>query len=242
MKVLITDDEPLARQRLERMLLQLGDFDIAQVSHGLDAVNYCQKNAVELVFMDIRMPGMDGLEAAYHLTQMETPPAVVFVTAYDDYALQAFSVSAVDYLLKPVKQEDIESALSKASRLNRTQVQQLMEESKQPQRQHISTRLRGEVHLIPVKDIFYFQADQKYVNVRHVNGEALIEEPLKQLEQEFDQTFIRIHRNALVNKHCISGLVKDSAGHLLIQLKSDDTQLEVSRRHAAEVRKLIKSL
>jgi two-component system response regulator AlgR len=226
-----------------RLLEQCGKFQIAEAETGVEAVEKCQQHTIDLVFLDIRMPDMDGLEAAWHLAQMETPPAVVFVTAYDDYALQAFSVNAIDYLLKPVKQEQLQQALNKASRLNRVQLSKVEQElPSKPRRQHISAQLRGEIKLVPVTDILFFQADQKYVSVHHRGGEVLIEEPLKQLEQEFADRFIRIHRNALVNKAYITGLTKTEEGHLRVTLRNTEQTLEVSRRHAPEVRRLIKAL
>lgn len=243
MNILITDDEPLARQRLMRLLNDHGDYQLFEAETGVEAVQICNKESIDLVFLDIRMPDMDGLEAAWHLAQMDTPPAVVFVTAYDDYALQAFSVNAIDYLLKPIKQEQLQQALTKASRLNRVQLNKVVEEVPDtPKRQHISARLRGEIQLIPINDILFFQADQKYVNVKHKDGEVLIEEPLKQLEQELGDSFVRIHRNALVNKSYITGLIKNNEGHLLMTVRHTEQTLEVSRRHASEIRKLIKSL
>jgi two-component system response regulator AlgR len=241
--ILITDDESLARQRLMRLLDNCGDFELHEAETGIEAVEKCHQQAIDLVFLDIRMPDMDGLEAAWHLAQMDTPPAVIFVTAYDDYALQAFSVNAIDYLLKPVKQEQLQQALNKASRLNRVQLNKVVEEiPNKPKRQHISAQLRGEIKLVPINEILFFQADQKYVNVHHKGGEVLIEEPLKQLEQELGDRFIRIHRNALVNKQYITGLIKTSEGHLQLTLRHTEQTLEVSRRHAPEVRKLVKAL
>ncbi len=240
--ILITDDEPLARQRLERFLQDLGEKQIHQAQHGLQAIEYCQNNLVDIIFLDIRMPAMDGLETAQHLCQLPNPPAIVFVSAYDEYALKAFSVNAIDYLMKPVNSEQIHNALKKAKRMNAQVIQQLRSESNHHHRQHISTQFRGEIQLIPIKDIYYFQADQKYVNVCHKNGECLIEEPLKSLEEEFSKQFIRIHRNALINKYFISGLSKNDMGRLTIVLKECHTQLEISRRHVSEIRALVKSL
>lgn len=244
MNILITDDEYLARDRVRRLLTRIDpDHCIFEAENGVEAIKQCANNTIELIFMDIRMPEMDGLEAAWHLSKMETPPAIIFVTAYDDYALKAFSVNAIDYLLKPIKQEQLMRAIEKAGKLNQTQLAKLNDEHPSlNQRQHISTKLRGEIHLIPIRDIYFFQADSKYINVCHKHGEALIEEPLKQLEQEFADQFVRIHRNALVNKRVIEGLIKDKNGQLLMTLKESDHQLEVSRRHASEIRKLIKSL
>ncbi len=244
MNLLITDDEPLARQRLEKMLEESHPKSaIYQASSGKEAVELCNQHAMDVVFLDIRMPVMDGLEAAQHLMHLEKPPAVIFVTAYDDYALDAFSVNAVDYLLKPIKREKLAQAIAKAGKLNPVQLNKVVDQALEPsQRQHISARVRGEVQLVPLVDIFYFQADQKYINVKHRNGEILIEEPLKQLEKEFPDQFVRIHRSVLVNKRYIAGLNKNDKGHLLVTMKECSDQLEVSRRHASEVRKLIKSL
>lgn len=244
MNILITDDEPLARQRLRRLLNDLSsEHQLFEANTGIEAVKICDNNRIDLAFMDIRMPQMDGLEAAHHLTQMKVPPAVVFVTAYDDYALEAFSVNAIDYLLKPIQRDKLEQAITKASQLNPLQLNKVTEDSpERHQRNHISARLRGEIQLIPIHEIYFFQADQKYVCVKHKEGEALIEEPLKQLEQELSDGFVRIHRNALVNKRYITGLTKDSAGHLFMTIKHYDEPLEVSRRHASHIRKLIKSL
>ncbi len=244
MKILITDDEPLARQRLERMISQIGEHEILQAENGLEAVNLCNKHRFDLVLLDIRMPEMDGLEAALHLLKLDEKPAIAFVTAYDEHALQAFKVNAVDYLLKPAKADDIAALIERLqtpTRLQLQQFQQLTPELNQ-QRQHISARLGAEVQLIPIKDIFYFHADQKYVNVKHKKGEALIEEPHKAIESELGQDFVRIHRNALVNIQFIKGLHKHSDGRLLCLIKELDHELEVSRRHASEIRKLIKKL
>ncbi|WP_144392612.1 LytR/AlgR family response regulator transcription factor [Pleionea sediminis] len=244
MNLLITDDEPLARQRLERMLAESNpNSKVFEASTGREALDICNKTSIDLVFLDIRMPEMDGLEAAGHLMQLENPPAVIFVTAYDDYALDAFSVNAIDYLLKPINRENLAKAIAKASRLNSIQIQKAVEQTPDASnRKHISARIRGEVRLVPVNDIFYFQADQKYINVKHKGGETLIEDPLKQLEKEFSDQFVRIHRNALVNKQYIHGLTKNEKGHLFIVLKDCEDELEVSRRHAAEIRKLVKQL
>ncbi|NVJ50930.1 MAG: response regulator transcription factor [Gammaproteobacteria bacterium] len=244
MNILLTDDEYLARERLKRLLNDSHqEHQIFEAETGIDAIKQCTEHDIELVFMDIRMPEMDGLEAAWHLSKVEAPPAIIFVTAYDEYALKAFSVNAIDYLLKPVKREDLIRAISKAGKLNQLQLTKLHDKAPQlPQRQHISARVRGEVQLIAIRDILYFQADQKYVNVRHQAGEVLIEDSLKQLEQDFNEQFIRIHRNALVNRDYINGLTKDQQGHLFVTLKGIEQTLEVSRRHAADIRKLIKSL
>jgi len=185
------------------------------------------------------MPGMDGMEVARHLAAMEESPAIIFTTAYGEHALEAFDAHAIDYLLKPVKQDRLQVALGKAQRLSGAQGQAIREEAGE-RRSHICARVRGNLKLIPLGSVLYFQADQKYVTVRFDEGEVLIEESLKSLEDEFKAQFMRIHRNALVAVDKLAGMEKTTEGGHLVVLKGSDAQLEVSRRHVAEVRKFIK--
>ncbi|RMF00726.1 MAG: DNA-binding response regulator, partial [Alphaproteobacteria bacterium] len=193
------------------------------------------------VLMDIRMPGMDGLEVARHFAELEEPPAVIFCTAYEEHAVQAFELEAVGYLLKPVRRENLEVALTKAQRVNKAQLAALSDE-RPPRRTHISARTRRGIELVPVDDVRYFQADQKYVTVRHGDGEIIIDETLKELEEEFGDRFVRVHRNALVAARFITGLNRQADGHYQIQLKDVEELVDISRRHVAAVRKLVKSL
>lgn len=242
MKILVCDDEAPARDRLVSMIGELEGFEaVGQAANGMEALQQTQQLQPDIVLLDIRMPGMDGIEAARHLSGAENPPAVIFTTAYDSYALQAFEASAIDYLLKPVRLERLQEALDKAGKLTRAHINSLDEHHEPDARTHICVRFRGDLQLIPVQDICYFMADQKYVTVRHVNGEVLIEEALKSLEQEFGQQFIRIHRNALVARAFLVGLQKTADGRHVVKLKNCDKQLEVSRRHLSEVRQLLKS-
>jgi two-component system response regulator AlgR len=189
------------------------------------------------------MPGMDGLEAAQHLQLLQQPPAIIFTTAYNDYALQAFEKHAVDFLLKPVRQERLQDALLNARRLTRVQAAFLRQGTEQlDRRQRICANVRGSLQLIPVEEIRYFMADQKYVVVATGDAELLIEETLKSLEQEFSDQFVRIHRNALAARRYISGLSKDDEGHAQLSLAGIEQALEVSRRHIADVRKLVRAL
>ncbi len=244
MKVLIVDDEAPARTRLEGMV---GDLDSCTVcglaANGSEAVELASAHQPEVVLMDIRMPGMDGLEAAHHLQAMEQPPAIIFTTAYNDYALQAFDMHAVDYLLKPVRQERLIEALMHARRMTRVQIAALDEaDEDHAARDRICARVRGSLQLIPVEDIRYFQADQKYVTVCTADQSVLIEETLKSLEDEFTDSFVRIHRNALVACRYITGMEKDDEGRVRVCLAGVETTLEVSRRHTALIRKLVKAL
>ncbi|MDT8451370.1 MAG: LytTR family DNA-binding domain-containing protein [Gammaproteobacteria bacterium] len=242
MNILIVDDEQLARQRLRHMLSKSEEHAIVgEAATGEQALALAQNLKPDLVFMDIRMPGMDGLEAANYLSQLPKPPAIIFTTAFSEHALSAFDSNAVGYLLKPVKQERLDQAIQSAGRLNRAQLNQLKQDENPNTRSKICVKIRGTLELVPIEDIIYFKADQKYVTLRTEEHEYLIEESLKALESEFANSFIRIHRNALVARDYIHGLQKNEQGHVCLNFKDIDDLLEVSRRHLPEIRKIIKS-
>jgi len=241
-KILIVDDEQLARDRLARMLADIDDCTVVgQAANGMQAVERCGALEPDLVLMDIRMPGMDGLEAARHIAGMDAPPAVVFCTAYEEHAIDAFNVQAVGYLLKPVRRDDLVKVLGSATRTNRAQLAALASDDGS-RRTHISARTRRGLELVPVEDVLFFQADQKYVTVRHPDGELLIDDTLKELEEEFGDRFIRVHRNALVAARHIVGLERSEDGQYQIRLRGLAGGIDISRRHVADVRKVIKAL
>lgn len=242
MRVLVVDDERPARERLIHMLSSMQGMEpVGEASNGMEAVQLVQSVRPDVVLMDIRMPGMDGLEASRHLAEMEEPPAIIFTTAYSEHALEAFDSHAVGYLVKPIRQERLQQSLGKSQKLTQAQLRKLSRESHNTGRSHICARVRGNLELIPVDQIVYFQADQKYITVRHTKGEVLIEDALKNLEIEFKEKLIRIHRNALVNTPYVSGMEKSRDGRFLVNFRSIDDKLEISRRHVAEVRKFLKS-
>ncbi len=240
MNILITDDEPLARERLRSMLEELAHTVVAEAANGEQALQLCEQHQPEIILLDIRMPGMDGLEAAHHLSQLTPAPAIIFTTAFDEYALKAFKTHAVDYLLKPVRLRELETALAAATRLSIAQqhaLEALQTETSSPM--YISARVKGSMQLIPVEEVYYFQADQKYVSIGYKEGEVLIDDSLVSIEQRYPQ-LLRIHRNALVAKPHIAALEKDSEGRCHIRLRDCDKRLEVSRRHLPEVRRWLK--
>lgn len=251
MKLLIVDDEALARERLRSLLSELDTGSdmkmevVGEAANGQQAIEQAQALQPDIILLDIRMPGMDGIEASRHLNALSPVPAIIFTTAYDEHALAAFEANAVGYLLKPIKAERLQQSLNKASSLQKGQLQALRESQQNKARSHIGVRTRGDLHLIPVTEICYLRAGQKYVELRYVggmaSGTALIEESLKALEEEFSERFVRIHRNALVALECISGLEKDSLGRVRITLKNIDDKLDVSRRHVSALRKLLKA-
>jgi two-component system, LytTR family, response regulator AlgR len=243
-RTLIVDDEPLARLRMRELLKAHEEFlVIDEAEHGKQAIAITQKQQIDLLLMDIRMPEMDGLEAASHLCKLARAPAVIFCTAYEEHAVQAFEAQAVDYLLKPIKRERLLDALLRVKK--RLQVQPSETVSKLPAlraRTHLSAKMRGELKLIPVDSVLYLQADTKYVEVHTEREVFLIEESLVQLEEEFSDRFVRIHRSILVAEAAIAGLIKTSEGEVAISLKSSPDKLEVSRRNLAAIKKLLREL
>jgi len=254
LRVLLVDDEPLARQRLARLLAEHEQYQIvAEAGNGQAALDWLLQHKADLVLLDIQMPGLTGLEVAEQLMDSlpltAARPAIIFCTAYDEYAVDAFKVEAVDYLLKPIRKEDLSKALQKAQRW----IEQQPDAAPQPitikssARTHISARTHQGLQLIPLTEIYSFQADQKYITVTYAadgarHGEVLIDEPLKILEDEFEQSFVRIHRNALVAKDKIDRLeTVDSSVHILY-LKGVTEGMSVSRRHLPGVRKLMRGL
>jgi len=242
-KILIVDDEKPARDRLARMAGEIQDHQlVGEAVNGLEALGMAQSLEPDIILMDIRMPGMDGIEAARHIAKLDEPPAVIFTTAFSDHALEAFETHAVDYLLKPVKQDRLRAALDAATRPTRAQATRSDDVlSELEPRQHICARVRGNLVLVPIDSIFYFHAEQKYVTVRHSEGEVLIEDALKALETEFGDRFFRIHRNALVSLSALGGMHSDNDGHQVTFHDIDD-RLEISRRHLPAVRKIIRNL
>ncbi|MDH5601621.1 MAG: LytTR family DNA-binding domain-containing protein [Gammaproteobacteria bacterium] len=245
MKILIVDDESLARERLQRQLKEINadteiECEIIEAENGLMALEKIQQHNPDIVLLDIRMPGMDGIAAATKISQLETPPAIIFTTAFDEYALDAFESHAIAYLLKPVRKEKLEKAIQSAKRLNRVQLQSIQPDDNHTKEDHLSVRIHSGVRKIDIKDIYYFQAEHKYVTVKYNGGEVIIEDPLKNLESRFAEDFIRIHRNALVAKQQLVAIRKDRQGRYLTDLKDVEEKLEVSRRHVAIVRQFLK--
>ena len=246
MRILIVDDEQPARDRLSQLIRDSGQHEVvAEAGNGKQAIELAEELQPDVVLLDIRMPGVDGIETAHHLNTMESPPAIVFATAYDEYAIDAFDARAIGYVMKPVRRERLERALEQAARISGITLQQLSADQKmQSQRQHVCTRERGQLRLIPITDVRYFHADQKYVTVHHSDGESLIEDSLKQLEEEFAGRFVRIHRNSLVALRYIDRLEKTKDGKSIVVLRNGPPDggdiLTISRRHLADVRRQLK--
>ena len=241
MKILIVDDELPARQRIADLLLDIrNDAVLLEAGNGLEAVQLAEKERPDVVLLDIRMPVMDGLESAFHMATLNPAPAVIFVTAYDEHAVRAFEANAVDYLLKPVRLERLKQALDKAALINRSLIGRIEAVQGKIRRTHISAISQGKIVMIPIEQIQCFRADNKYVSVYQGGRETLIDESLKDLEEEFADRFLRIHRNALVSLDHIVVLEKTNDGSYLVQLRDMPEKLTVSRRHIADIRQKLK--
>lgn len=248
MKIIIVDDEPLARSRLLAMVTELDAGEVVgEADNGADALRLVEQAAPDIVLLDIRMPGMDGIEVARHLAATLRPPAVIFTTAYDSHALAAIESNAVDYLLKPIRKPRLQAALERATTLTRAQlagleaVAQEGESGRARTRTHISATLHGNLQLLPLGEIRFFRAEHKYVTARHPNGQLIIEDTLSALETEFADRFVRVHRNALVAKAHVRGIERGAHGHQFVRLDAVDDLVEVSRRLAPLIRRLLRS-
>jgi len=228
LKLLIADDEAPARNRLRDLLADIAQLKVvAEAKNGKETLELVDEHQPDVVLLDIRMPVMDGIEAAQHLQKMVAPPAVIFTTAYDSYAMQAFDMNAVDYLLKPIRLERLQTAISKARALLPKQIEAL--HKLQPQRTHLSISERGRILLIPINEVIYLRAELKYITVRTAEREYLLEESLTHLEQEFASIFIRLHRNCLVANAHILGFEKRAS-----EAGSDEKQWVALLRNVPE--------
>lgn len=236
--VFIVDDEPPARNRLKELLTdcaeQLPLEIVGEAGNGHEALDKLSDVHADVVLMDIRMPQMDGIELAQHINKLPKPPVIIFTTAYDKYAIQAFELHAIDYLLKPIRLGRLFDALTHARSAVPVRTEILHELLPEP-RKNLSIHERGKIYLIPIEKVLYLRAELKYITVRTAEREYLIEESLTALEKEFATRFIRIHRNCLVAKDEIEGFEKmadDESGesHWTVKLKGLDEKLPISRR------------
>lgn len=241
-KILIADDEPLARERLRRLAESLPGYQVCgEAGDGDTTLAQVAELQPDILLLDIRMPGVDGMETAARLGQLSNPPAVVFCTAYDRYAIQAFEVQATAYLLKPVRKEALAEALTRAGRVNRVQLRALAGDGRQPTQEasgtpQLAVRSHRGTELIDIAGIRYCQADQKYVTIHHTRGETVCDYTLKELENTYPDQLLRIHRNTLIGTGYIQALQRSPEGHSLAVLRGVPEKLPVSRRHASKLR------
>ena len=235
-RILIADDEAPARTRLRDLLDECREsFPLAIVDearNGREALEVVNREKVDIVLLDIRMPEIDGMEAARHMAGMEQPPAIIFTTAFDAYAIKAFEVNAIDYLLKPIRLERLLVALGK-TRAAPPVTREALEAAANLPRRHLSVHERGKIHLVAISEVLYLRAELKYVTVRTAEREYLVEESLTNLEEEFADLFVRVHRNCLVARTAIAGFernAEESESGWAVVIKATGEKLPVSRR------------
>jgi len=246
LRVVIVDDEAPARSRLRDLLADCADelalAVVGEAANGRAAIELMAAVPADVVLLDVRMPDMDGIEVARHLQKFERPPAVVFATAYDEFAIRAFEVHAIDYLLKPIRLARLKEALARARSVPPRPG--VLNEIARAPRTHFSAQERGKVYLIPIAEVLYLKAELKYVTVRTTAREHLIEEPLNKLEEEFGERFVRVHRNCLVARAAVRGFeraLQDGEAHWEVLLNGVEERIAVSRRQQHVVREFGKS-
>jgi two-component system response regulator AlgR len=237
LKILIADDEAPARNRMRDLLADIEHIEIvAEAKNGKEAMDLAESCKPDVMLLDIRMPVMDGIEAAQHAQKLTHKPHIIFTTAFDAYAIKAFDLNAIDYLLKPIRQERLQTAINKAHALQPNQLTSLksLRDLQKKSRTHLSIHERGRVLLVPIESIIYLRAELKYITVRTVEREYLIEESLTHLEAEFNARFIRLHRNCLVAPQFITGyekrLTNDNEQQWVALLKYIPETIAISRR------------
>ncbi|WP_320822165.1 LytTR family DNA-binding domain-containing protein [Reinekea sp.] len=237
MQVLVVDDEPLARDRLIRFLQDMDEVTGMAVAHnGFDALEKLQTQSFDVVLLDIRMPGQSGLEVAEQLRKLPQAPAIIFCTAYDDYALDAFRVKAQAYLLKPIQRLALVEAMADCRRLNRAHLVALTGQGQIPS---IAVQTGREKERLPLSDVYYFRAEQKYVSLFSCRGERIIDDSLKILEDRYPDHLIRVHRNTLVYRPRVEKLTRDREGGFWLTVQGVSELLLVSRRHAKAIKQLL---
>ncbi|MGD9020340.1 MAG: LytTR family DNA-binding domain-containing protein [Lysobacterales bacterium] len=235
LRVLIVDDEAPARNRLRRMLNELPAVHVAgEAASAQEALRLIPLQSPDALLLDISMPGMDGMALARALREQPTTPAVIFCTAWSDQAVDAFECEAVDYLVKPVRAERLAAAVDKARR----QVSMGDAKAGGPL---LRCTVGGSTRLLPLADVIYFTAEDKYTTVVHENGSSVSSQSLKELERQHGDVLVRVHRGVLVTKKRIRGLEAANGVHLL-RLEGTDDRVQVSRRKLPELRKLIRRL
>ena len=233
MRALVVDDEAPARERLSALLRELDQVElVGEARDAFEALRHIDTLSPDLLYLDVRMPGMSGLELARHLARLEEPPAIIFTTAHGEHAMEAFEAEAVGYLLKPIRREKLATATERAQRLSQHQLEAVAA----PGRTHLAVRSRTELRMLRVEDVICLLAEDKYTSVRHTGGTDLIEDSLRSLESELGARFLRVHRGALVNRNFIETIERNPDGTHQIRLRGMDETLPVSRRLAGDLK------
>jgi two-component system, LytTR family, response regulator AlgR len=245
LRVLVVDDEAPARTRLKDLLGECaGAVVIGEAASAREALEQVLAAPVDLVLLDICMPELDGIELAQHLQKLPQAPAIVFTTAYDHYAVHAFEVHAIDYLLKPVRLPRLVEALARVHRARAPGAEALRQAAGRAPA-FFSAHERGRIHLIALEDVLYLKAELKYVTVRTAEREYLIEDTLARIEQDYPEIFVRLHRNCLVARAALRGFERADGGadgQWLARLEGCEEKIAVSRRQAHVVRQFARRI
>lgn len=250
LRVLLVDDEALSRLRLRTLLADCIDpacTVVGEAGTAAAALHWLTLHEADVVLLDIHMPGMDGLQLAERLRGLPRPPAVIFVTAHSEHALAAFEVEAVDYLTKPVRRLRLQAALLRvAQRVQAFAATAPAPLDALPAAPVIVVHERGEVLRVPLAEVLYLKAEQKYVTLRTARRALLLDESLAELEGRLGERFLRIHRNALVARHAVVALERRESGEAgesgegwAVRIAPIDEWLAVSRRQLAVVREML---
>jgi len=236
LNILIIDDEQPARDRLRRLLNELPRCEVVgEAASSKEALERISELSPDMLLLDISMPGMDGMSLARVLREGGAAPAIIFCTAYQDQALNAFEVEALDYVVKPVRIERLETAIEKARKY-------VGSEQGTEEDQYVRSTVGGKVVLTPVHRVICLVSEDKYTTVTHEKGSTVIDESLTELEQKYPGLFFRVHRNALVSRKHLRGLERSTEGHTYVLLSGTDRKPEVSRRNISSLRKLLSEL
>jgi two-component system response regulator AlgR len=235
LNIVVVDDEPLAIERLCELLLEIPNCQvIGKAANSEIAWQVINSTNPDLILLDIAMPGESGLQLATRIQSLDKPPMVVFCTAYDEHALKAFEAHAIDYLLKPIRRERLLESVERATRMK-----QIVQTD--AHKQFVTTSVGGVLRRIALAEIYYIHAEEKYTVVHHRGGEHILDQTLKDLEQNFPEEFMRIHRNCLVKKEQLTIVRRDTEGHVWALLKDVSTPLEVSRRCSSDLKEWFKN-
>lgn len=234
LRAMVVDDEPPARARLAALLRELGQVEVVgEAANATEALRRMDELEPDLLYLDVRMPGMSGLELARHLASLDEPPAIIFTTAHDEHAMEAFEAEAVGYLLKPVRKEKLAAATERAQRLSTRQLDSVASVAPRTQ---LAVRQRDGIRLLRLEDVICLVAEQKYTTVRHTGGEDLIEDSLRTLEAELGERFVRIHRSALVNRTYIEAIERNAEGQHQLRLRGLPEPMQIARRLVADLK------
>ena len=239
MKYLIIDDEIIARTKLKELLLRIDpSATVLEAETAQEAIEICMNEEPDTALIDIEMPGISGIDLVYHLTALnQTPPAIVFITAHTEYALEAFEANAMDYVVKPVQIDRLKRAIKKANPITKVQSETL---KKSTSSRHISITQKGKIKLVPIEKICYMKAENKYVVIKTLTEDYLMNNTLNNFEKELGEKFIRVHRNALISTDYIESLERNDDDQWVVLFRGIPDKVEISRRQTPIIRKWLR--